>query len=42
VGDGGEVIGMTDYGASGPAKEVYKHYGITAEAVAEAARRVAR
>jgi transketolase len=41
VGDGGEVIGMTDFGASGPATEVYAHYGITAEAVADAARRVA-
>jgi len=41
VGDGGEVIGMTDYGASGPAPEVYEHFGITAEKVVEAAKRVA-
>ena len=41
VGDGGAIIGMTDYGASGPAVEVYAHFGITAEAVADAARRVA-
>jgi transketolase len=41
VGDSGEIIGMTDYGASGPAKDVYAHFGITAEAVADAARRVA-
>ncbi len=40
VGDGGEIIGMEDYGASGPAPEVYAHFGITAAAVAEAARRV--
>ena len=41
VGDGGAIIGMTDYGASGPAGEVYAHFGITPEAVADAARRVA-
>ncbi|MEJ7892361.1 MAG: transketolase [Solirubrobacteraceae bacterium] len=42
VGDGGEIVAMNDYGASGPAPEVYAHYGITAEGVADAARRVAR
>jgi transketolase len=41
VGDAGEIIGMTDFGASAPAKDVYAHFGITAEAVADAARRVA-
>ena len=40
VGDGGEIIGMTDFGASAPAPEVYEHFGITAEKVAEAAKRV--
>ena len=40
VGDGGEVIGMTDYGASAPAPEVYEHFGITTEKVVEAAKRV--
>ncbi len=38
VGDCGLVIGMNDYGASAPAPEVYEHFGITAEKVAEAAR----
>jgi len=28
---------MNSFGASGPYKEVYKHFGITAEAVVEAA-----
>ena len=28
---------MTGYGASAPYKELYKHFGITPEAVAEAA-----
>ena len=38
VGDCGLVIGMTDFGASAPAKDVYAHFGITADAVAQAAR----
>jgi transketolase len=38
VGDCGLVIGMTDFGASAPAPEVYEHFGITADAVAKAAR----
>jgi transketolase len=28
---------MHSFGASGPYKEVYKHFGITAEAIADAA-----
>ncbi len=35
IGDG-PFIGMTGYGASGPYKAVYQHFGITAEAVAKA------
>jgi transketolase len=31
-------IGMTGFGASGPAAELYRHYGITAEAVVAKAR----
>jgi transketolase len=38
VGDAGDVVGMTTFGASGPYKEVYKHFGFTAEAIAEKAR----
>ncbi|MBA4223801.1 MAG: transketolase [Methylobacterium sp.] len=37
VGADGGFVGMTSFGASGPYKEVYKHFGITPEAVAEAA-----
>jgi transketolase len=29
---------MTSFGASAPADDLYKHFGITAEAVADAAR----
>ncbi len=31
-------VGMTGFGASAPAEELYRHFGITAEAVADAAR----
>ncbi len=31
-------IGMTGFGASAPAKDLYEHFGITAQAVADAAR----
>lgn len=38
IGANGAFIGMSGYGASGPAKEVFKHFAITAEAAAEAAK----
>jgi transketolase len=37
IGRDGEFVGMHGFGASGPAKELYKHFGITAEAVVNAA-----
>lgn len=37
VGADGGFVGMSSFGASGPYKEVYKHFGITPEAVAAAA-----
>ncbi|MFC3901434.1 transketolase [Acinetobacter marinus] len=36
VGLDGKVIGMTTYGESAPAKDLFKHFGITKEAVVEA------
>jgi transketolase len=39
LGANGAMIGMTGFGASAPAEDLYKHFGITAEAVVEAARR---
>jgi transketolase len=36
IGDNGLFVGMKSFGASAPYKDVYKHFGITAEAVAEA------
>jgi transketolase len=41
VGLDGEVIGIDSFGASAPAGALYKHYGITVDAVAAAVRRVA-
>jgi transketolase len=38
IGAAGAFIGMDGFGASAPAEELYKHFGITAEAVATAAR----
>jgi transketolase len=37
IGSGGAFIGMTGFGASAPAKDLYPHFGITAERAAEAA-----
>ena len=33
-----DFVGMSGFGASGPAKQLYEHFGITAEHVAEKAR----
>ena len=40
VGQRGTVLGLEGFGASAPAAEVYRHFGLTAAAVAEAARRL--
>ncbi len=39
IGDKGIFIGMTGFGASAPAKDLFKHFGITAEAVVAAAEK---
>jgi transketolase len=38
LGPRSAFVGMSSYGASAPGEDVYKHFNITAEAVAEAAR----
>jgi transketolase len=38
IGPRGKFIGMTSFGASAPAPALYKHFGITADAVAAAAQ----
>jgi transketolase len=40
AGDAGEVIGMTTFGASAPAKDLFNHFGFTPEHVAETGRTV--
>jgi transketolase len=37
IGKDGEFIGMHGFGASAPAKDLFKHFGITAEAAVDAA-----
>jgi transketolase len=43
IGSDGLFVGMSGFGASAPYKDLYRHFGITAEAVADAAQsRLAR
>jgi transketolase len=42
LGSKGAFVGMKGFGASAKAPELYKHFGITAEAIAQAARRLAQ
>lgn len=39
IGSDGTFIGMKSFGASAPGKDLYKHFGITAEAVVAAAEK---
>ncbi|HEY1708913.1 MAG TPA: transketolase [Rhizomicrobium sp.] len=39
IGSDGAFVGMSSFGASAPAKDVYNHFHITPEAVAEAAKK---
>jgi transketolase len=40
VGRTGRVVGMTTFGESAPAGELFKHFGFTAGHVVEAIRRM--
>ena len=40
LGTRGAFVGMKSFGGSGKASDLFKHFGITAEAIAEAARRL--
>jgi transketolase len=40
LGSKGAFVGMSGFGASAPYADLYRHFGITAEAVAEAARKL--
>ena len=37
IGERGQFIGMTTFGASAPAEELYRHFGITGDAIVDAA-----
>jgi transketolase len=39
IGTDGGFVGMSSFGASAPYKDLYKHFGITPEAVADVALR---
>ena len=41
VGSTGRIVGMTTFGASGPQKDLYEHFGFTGEHVAEVAKQAA-
>jgi transketolase len=40
LGTGGAFVGMTGFGASGPAAQLFEHFGITAKALVDAAKGV--
>jgi transketolase len=40
IGDNGHFIGMESFGASAPAPDLYAHFGITAEAIVQAAKKL--
>ena len=40
VGDGGDIIGISRFGASAPYKEIFKHFGFTIDNVVESARKL--
>jgi transketolase len=40
VGEDGEAVGMTGFGASAPAGQLYEHFGFTPSNVADRARAV--
>ena len=40
VGDGGDIIGITGFGASAPANVLFKQYGFTVEHIVERAKKI--
>ena len=40
VGDQGKVIGISEFGASAPYKEIYEHYGITVKNIVSTAKKM--
>jgi transketolase len=42
VGRGGEIIGMSRFGESAPAPELFRHFGLCSDQVVAAVRRLMR
>jgi transketolase len=40
IGDGGRIIGMNSFGASGPVDAIFKHFGFTVENVIKTAKEI--
>ncbi len=40
VGDTGDIIGITRFGASAPAKDLFKNYGFTVENIVDRAKKL--
>jgi predicted NBD/HSP70 family sugar kinase len=40
VGDQGKVIGISEFGASAPYKEIYEHYGITVKNIVSTTKKL--
>jgi transketolase len=38
IGEGGGFVGMHSFGASGPYKDLFKHFGISADAIVREAK----
>ena len=38
IGDKGIFVGMNSFGASGPASDLYEHFGITTKAIIDSAK----
>jgi transketolase len=40
VGSDGEIIGMTEFGESAPAKDLFKHFGFTVDNVVDKVKKM--
>ncbi|MCW3126275.1 MAG: transketolase [Bacteroidetes bacterium] len=40
IGENGRMIGISKFGTSAPAKEIYQHYGLTVEAIVSATKKM--
>ena len=40
VGENGKILGLSDFGVSGPGAQLYEHFGLTAEALVKATKEI--